>query len=139
MRPRWRVTSLATVMAFISAVGAMNAHAQQTGGEITVDPVGTFDRQGQATISGTYVCEETEDFAFISGNLTQPVGRLTPVRGEFFAEATCTGDVGDWTATVQGAGLFRGGGAVASASLMVCAGEVCVGIAETTEDVRLRG
>jgi hypothetical protein len=140
MRPLWRVTSVVTAMAIVGVGGASHISAQQTGGDITVDPTGTFDQQGLATISGTYQCDETEAFTFISGNLVQPVGRLTPVRGEFFAEATCTGELEEWTATVQGAGKFRGGRATASASLMVCPeGEPCVGIAETTEDVRLRG
>ena len=67
MRPRWRVTSLATTLAIVSMLGANGASAQQTGGEITVDPTGTFNRQGLATISGSYVCEPTEDFTFISG------------------------------------------------------------------------
>jgi hypothetical protein len=140
MQPVWRAASVVTAFVIVSATGASRVSAQLPGGEITVDPSGTFNRQGLATISGTYRCDETEDFAFISGNLVQPVGRLAPVRGEFVAEATCTGEFEEWTATVQGAGQFRGGRATASASLMVCPdGEPCVGIAETTEDVRLRG
>ena len=84
--------------------------------------------------------DDEEAFGFIEGNLTQPVGRLAPVRGNFIvAETPCTGETETWTATVQGAGKYRGGGAVASASLVVCPeGSACVSIAETTEDVRLR-
>ena len=76
MRPRWKVTSLATAMVIVAALGATSASAQQPGGEITVDPAGTFNRQGRATISGTYQCEPTDASTFIIGNLTQAVGRL---------------------------------------------------------------
>ena len=76
MRPQWKVTSLATAMVIVAALGATSASAQQPGGEITVDPAGTFNRQGQATISGTYQCEPTDASTFIIGNLTQAVGRL---------------------------------------------------------------
>jgi hypothetical protein len=138
MRPRWKVTSLATAMVIVAALGATSASAQQPGGEITVDPTGTFNRQGQATISGTYQCEPTDASTFIIGNLTQAVGRLAPVRGEFIvAEAPCTGEVEQWSATVQGGGQFRGGRAIASAA--VCLTVPCVPIAETTENVSLRG
>ena len=127
-------------VSIVAAVCNSGASAQQAGGAISVDPAGSFNRQGQATISGTYSCDDEDAFAFIEGNLVQPVGRLAPVRGDFIvAETPCTGETEQWTATVQGAGQFRGGGAVASASLVVCPeGSVCVSIAETTEDVRLR-
>jgi len=88
-------------------------------------------------ISGTYSCDEGSGFAFISGNLVQPVGRLAPVRGELITEAVCTGEIETWSGLVQGAGKYRGGRAVASVSLMVCPDETCGSIAETTEDVRL--
>ena len=139
MRPMWRVTGVAVAMAIVAAGGAAPASAQVPAGIITVDPLGTFDQQGLATISGTYQCEETEAFTSITGNLVQPVGRLAPVRGDFVvADAPCTGEVEVWTATVQGAGQFRGGRATASAAVVACA-EQCVVIAETTESVRLTG
>jgi Family of unknown function (DUF6299) len=121
----------------IVGFGGPPAEAQVPAGTISVDDTGQFLRDGQATISGSYSCEEGSGFAFITGNLVQPVGRLAPVRGEFITEAVCTGETESWTAVVQGAGKYKGGRAVASASLMVCP-DTCVSVAETTEDVRLR-
>jgi hypothetical protein len=132
--PRW-----SGVLAAIAIVGLGSPPlaAQVSGGTITVDDQGQFLPSGQAMISGTYSCEEGSGFAFITGNLVQPVGRLAPVRGEFVTEAVCTGEIETWSASVQGAGKYRGGRAVASASLAVCPDETCVSIAETNEDVRL--
>jgi len=121
----------------IVGVGARSVTAQVPAGTITVDDLGQFRPDGQAMISGTYSCEEGSGFAFISGNLVQPVGRLAPIRGEFITEAVCTGETETWSASVQGAGKYRGGRAVASVSLMDCPDETCGSIAETTEDVRL--
>jgi len=120
----------------IVGLGAPSVAAQVPAGTITVDDLGQFRSDGQATISGTYSCEEG-GFAFISGNLVQAVGRLAPIRGEFITEAVCTGETETWSGLVQGAGKYRGGRAVASVSLMVCPDQTCVSIAETTEDVRL--
>jgi hypothetical protein len=122
----------------IGCFGSGSAVAQVPGGTITVDAEGQFLPNGQATISGSYSCAEELGSAFITGNLVQPVGRLTPVRGDFIiADVVCTGETETWSATVSGAGRFRGGRAVASASLMVCPEGPCISIAETTEDVRL--
>ena len=122
----------------IVGFGGPSAEAQVPAGTISVDDTGQFLPSGQATISGSYSCEEGSEFAFITGNLVQPVGRLAPVRGEFITEAVCTGHTESWTAVVQGAGKYKGGRAIASASLMVCPDTACVSVAETTEDVRLR-
>ncbi len=122
----------------IVGFGGPPAEAQVPAGTISVDETGQFLPNGQATISGSYSCEEGSGFAFITGNLVQPVGRLAPVRGEFIIEAVCTGEPESWTAVVQGAGKYKGGRAIASASLMVCPDITCVSVAETTEDVRLR-
>jgi hypothetical protein len=134
------VTRLAATAAAILLVGfgAQLAEAQVPAGTISVDDTGRFLPDGRATISGSYLCEEGSGFAFITGNLVQPVGRLAPVRGEFITEAVCTGEPESWTAVVEGAGKYKGGRAVASASLMVCPDSTCVSAAETTEDVRLR-
>ena len=121
----------------LMGLGAPLVAAQVPAGTIAVDDLGNFRRDGQAMISGTYSCQDESGFAFITGNLVQPVGRLAPIRGEFITEAVCTGETETWSASVQGAGKYRGGRAVASVSLMVCPDETCVSIAETTEDVRL--
>ena len=102
----------------IVGFGGPPAEAQVPAGTISVDETGQFLPNGQATISGSYSCEEGSGFAFITGNLVQPVGRLAPVRGEFIIEAVCTGEPESWTAVVQGAGKYKGGRAIASASLV---------------------
>ena len=137
MRALGRVAGLLAAVLVIG-LGAPAAVAQVPGGTISVDDVGRFLPDGQAMISGTYSCPEGSGFAFITGNLVQPVGRLAPVRGEFITEAVCTGQTETWSALVRGAGQYRGGRAVASASLMVCPDGTCTSIAETTEEVRLR-
>ena len=83
------VTRLATGVGamLIVGFGAPPAEAQVPAGTISVDDTGQFLRDGQATISGSYSCEEGSGFAFITGNLVQPVGRLAPVRGEFITES----------------------------------------------------
>jgi hypothetical protein len=136
MRTLARWSGVLAAMAVVG-LGAPPLAAQVPAGTITVDDQGQFVPSGEATISGTYSCEEGSGFAFITGNLVQPVGRLAPIRGEFITEAVCTGETETWSALVQGAGKYRGGRAVASASLMVCPDETCVSVAETTEDVRL--
>src|SRR5687768_3207717 len=115
----------------IVGFGGSPAAAQVPAGTITVDDLGRFQSDGQAMISGTYACEAGSGFAFISGNLVQPVGRLAPIRGEFTAEAVCTGETETWSGLVQGAGKYRGGRAVASVSVMVCPDQTCGSIAET--------
>src|SRR5215204_2688673 len=90
----------------IVGLGAPSVAAQVPAGTITVDDLGQFRSDGQATISGTYSCEEG-GFAFISGNLVQAVGRLAPIRGEFITEAVCTGETETWSGLVQGAGKYR--------------------------------
>jgi len=132
---RWSGVVAATA---VVGLGAPPLAAQVSGGTITVDDQGRFVPSGQAMISGTYSCEEGSGFAFITGNLVQPVGRLAPIRGDFITEAVCTGETETWSALVQGAGKYRGGRAVASASLVVCPDETCVSVVETTEEVSLR-
>ncbi len=134
VHPRLIAALAATVIVCLGS----SAGAQVPAGNITIDDDGQFLRDGQAIISGSYSCDEGLGFAFIIGNLVQPVGRLAPVRGEFTTEAVCTGETETWSAAVSGAGSFRGGRALASASLMVCPDGTCVSIAETTEEVRLR-
>ena len=129
---------IAAVAATVIVCLGSSAGAQVPAGSITIDDDGQFLRNGQAVISGSYSCEVGLGFAFITGNLVQPVGRLAPVRGEFTTEAVCTGETETWSAAVSGAGRFRGGRAVASASLMVCPDGTCISVAETTEQVRLR-
>ncbi|MGC5018398.1 DUF6299 family protein [Micromonospora sp. DT47] len=129
---------LATIVATVVALGASSGAALAQSAAITVDPVGTFDTS-TATISGTYDCGDATGFAFIEVNLSQRVGRVSTVTGSAFVDITeCSDDTsaGTWTATIPaGNGAFRGGSATASARLVVEG----VGVAETTEPVRLKG
>ena len=53
----------------IVGFGGPPAEAQVPAGTISVDETGQFLPNGQATISGSYSCEEGSGFAFITGNL----------------------------------------------------------------------
>ena len=105
---------------------------------LTVDLNGTFDSQsGSATISGTVTCTGIADFAGISGQVTQTVGRFT-INGFFFTSFTCDGTTQPWTATTQSSsGKFAGGPATVQASAFACNASGC-GQAATTQQVRLR-
>ena len=136
MRTLARWSGMVAAMAVVG-LGAPPLAAQVSGGTITVDDQGQFVPSGQAMISGTYTCEEGSGFAFITGNLVQPVGRLAPIRGDFITEAVCTGET-ETSMRWCREPASTGGRAVASASLMVCPDETCVSVVETTEEVSLR-
>jgi len=106
---------------------------------LTLDPAGTFDStSGSATISGTVTCTGTADFAGLSGNVTQTVGRFT-INGFFFTSFTCDGTTQTWTATTTSSnGKFAGGPATVQAFAFACNVSGC-GQADVTQRVRLRG
>ncbi|MEV6207228.1 hypothetical protein [Kitasatospora sp. NPDC051914] len=110
----------------------------QTGPEVTVASIGTFDAQtGVATLTGTFACGDSSGFATIELVLSQQVGRVSTVSGSSFADIPeCTpGATGTWTALVPSSnGEFRGGQAQASARILVDGST-----AETGAAIRLRG
>jgi hypothetical protein len=83
---------------------------------LTVDPVGSFDSSGNATISGTIMCTGIADFTSF----------------------TCDGTTQTWTATTQqSSGKFAGGQATVQASAVACNVSGC-GSDFVTQQVRLR-
>jgi hypothetical protein len=132
------VIVLTTLVVTATAV-AMSASAvqAQTSPAVTVNPNGSFNRDGSATITGTFDCGNASGDTSIQVNLSQLVGRVSTVFGSAFADVpACTpGLTGTWTATIPPSnGQFKGGQARANAQLVVNG----VGVAETGADVRLR-
>jgi len=109
--------------------------------DVTVAARGTFNAQtGVATLHGTYTCTNA-DFIDIFGDVSQPVGRVSTVRGffEIFDEGTCDGSSHAWTADVSPeSGKFAGGKAITLAFSFACGPFECTdGFTEQT--VRLTG
>lgn len=94
--------------------------------EVSVDPTGRFDaRTGIATISGTVLCSEDAQFAFLEAQLTQRVGRLL-ISGFGSTGLLCDGTVQDWTVEVFGSnGLFKGGKAASLTFSLACGSAFC--------------
>ena len=101
--------------------------------DLTIDPVGFFQKDGDAVVSGTFTCTGEAEFIDMFGQLQQRVGRFS-INGFFglFGEEeppeengepvlTCDGTTQDWTATVDAEnGLFRGGKATVEAEVFAC-------------------
>jgi hypothetical protein len=109
--------------------------------DVTVDPVGHFNRDGSATISGTVTCSgDDAEFAFLDLELTQAVGRFS-ISGFGFIEDefVCDGTAQPWSVEVFASnGKFKGGRAVALTFAVACDAAGCVEVFEETM-VRLRG
>jgi hypothetical protein len=90
---------------------------------VTVNPSGTFDtKSGAATVSGTASCSAGAS-AFLSGSLSQSVGRIATVSGygSPASSIVCDGAPHPWSFVVTPAsGLFRGGHATATVTLFAC-------------------
>lgn len=103
--------------------------------DVTVDPVGTFENSGGATISGTITCDEGA-FAFIDLSASQRVGRFI-VRGVGSTAIECDGTLQTWTIDVfPDTGLFKGGKVEVSVFAYAC-GEFDCGFDEEQVTVRL--
>jgi hypothetical protein len=142
---RWmrRLCTFALTASIATAVTvgevSVTAAQAQAGPSITVDPIDVFNADGSATLTGTFDCGDSEGFAFIEANLSQPVGRVSTVSGSGVGDiAACAPNAsGTWTALmVPSNGKFRGGHAVANARLVV--DDDGMGIAETATPVKLR-
>jgi hypothetical protein len=108
--------------------------------DVTVDPVGTFNASGSATITGTVTCTGQADFTFIQVQLTQRVGRFS-VTGFGFLDFgfVCDGTTQSWSVEVFGSnGLFKGGRA-ASVTIAVACGLIGCGEDFEQTTVMLRG
>jgi hypothetical protein len=105
---------------------------------VTVDPLGTFDKAGNALISGTLSCSGEADFVELFGTADQSVGRFT-IRGFFgtFFEGCPEGPI-PWTAEVTGeTGQFKGGRLSVTVEVFACLFE-CT-FEQVEAEVRLRG
>jgi hypothetical protein len=109
--------------------------------DLTVDPIGRFDRAtGFATIAGTVLCTGDAAYTEIYLQLTQAVGRFTVLgSGDLYPDAfACDGTVHVWNAEVVGiTGQFKGGRAAVEAYAAAC-GEFDCGFDEVQQSIRLR-
>jgi hypothetical protein len=109
--------------------------------DVTVNPTGSFNpKTGSATISGTLQCSgETPNFAFVSVDLRQTVGRFT-INGSGSIDAACTGTPQPWSVEVFpfNATKFSGGKAVSVTFAFACGNFTCGSDYEETT-VRLQG
>jgi hypothetical protein len=108
--------------------------------DLTVNPTGTFNaKTGSATISGTLQCSgETANFAFVSVDLSQSVGRVR-ILGSNSINAACTGTPQPWSVEVFPVnGKFSGGKAV-SVTFAVACGNFSCGQDFEERTVSLRG
>jgi hypothetical protein len=109
--------------------------------EVTVDPTGTANKDGTATLTGTYTCTNG-DFIDVFGDVTQAVGRFA-IHGffEVFDEGTCDGTTHSWTAiVVPDNGKFAGGKAVSVTFADACGPFECSeGFTQQTVKLRRNG
>ncbi|KGN40120.1 DUF6299 family protein [Knoellia aerolata] len=94
--------------------------------EVTVDSTARFDsKTGTAILTGTILCGEDAEFAFLEAQLTQRVGRLL-VRGFGGTDVTCDGTARPWTLEVIGDnGLFKGGKTASVTFAAACGAAFC--------------
>jgi hypothetical protein len=93
--------------------------------ELTVNPKGKVDRQGNALISGTYTCSGG-DFFSLSSSLKQSVGRFA-VLGDGYYDGDCDGSSHPWSAfVVPYNGKFAGGKAASFTYAFSCGVISCV-------------
>jgi hypothetical protein len=77
--------------------------------DVTVDPVGHFNKDGTATITGTVTCSGAADFSFIEVSARQTVGRIF-INGFGSTDFVCDGETHAWSADVfPDNGVFKGG------------------------------
>jgi hypothetical protein len=94
--------------------------------EVTVNSTAQFDsKTGSALLSGTMMCGQDAEFAFLEAQLTQRVGRLL-IRGYGGTEVECDGTFRPWTIEVIGDnGLFKGGKSATATFAAACGGFFC--------------
>jgi Family of unknown function (DUF6299) len=105
---------------------------------LTVNSSGGFDRSGAATVSGTASCG-TGSSAFLSGSLTQHVGRLFTVSGSGSAEdrILCDGTPHPWSfVVIPSSGVFKGGSATAAVTLSAC--NIACDSKQVTQTIQLK-
>jgi hypothetical protein len=124
--------------------GTLRLHVEETAPpptiDLTVKKTGTFVKKtGVATLSGTVTCSGQSDFAFVDGELRQPVGRAIVI-GYFSFEVTCDGVTRKWTNEVLPyyPGTKFGGGNSAAMTYAVACGQFFCSENYQEHAVRLR-
>jgi hypothetical protein len=95
--------------------------------DVTVNPRAQFNvKTGEATLSGTVLCEGEAAFSYIDVQLSQKVGRIATIRGFGFIEVPCDSALHNWAATiVSDSGEFRGGKAASVTFAVACGAFDC--------------
>lgn len=105
---------------------------------MTVDDSGKVDKDGVATISGTYTCEGEAELVELFGTLQQEQKDGTQVRGNFDLVDLKCGGTDRWSAEVTAeSGKFTRGLAATVATTVGCGALGC-NFYDTLEVVRLR-
>jgi Family of unknown function (DUF6299) len=106
---------------------------------MTVNDTGKANRDGTATISGTYTCVGEADLIILQGTLQQQQRDNVQVRGNFDVPELVCGGTFDWSIDVTAeSGKFLKGDAATIALTAGCNAIGC-NTYETLEVVRLRG
>src|SRR5574337_2026753 len=93
------VVALTVVALVFTSVAIVVADPLTLG--LSVDPTGKVSSPtGVVTLTGTVTCDVSPVSVFISGQLTQAVGRKPLLMGFFSAFTVCSGGTGLWSATV---------------------------------------
>jgi hypothetical protein len=107
---------------------------------LTVNPSGTFNsKSGAATVSGTASCAAGAS-GFMSGSLTQNVGRVFTISGSGSPvdPIVCDGTAHPWSFVVTPqSGVFKGGQATASVSFGACNLSTCE-YKQVTQTIQLK-
>jgi hypothetical protein len=95
---------------------------------LTVDPIAHFNsKQGTVTVTGTETCTAQDlQFAQLSVNLSQSVGRIGTITGSGYSDLACDGALHHWSVLVfPNSGKFAGGKATVSADGFACNVTTC--------------
>ncbi|TPG18316.1 DUF6299 family protein [Pedococcus bigeumensis] len=107
---------------------------------VTVNPRGVANKDGSATLSGTYSCSNADDFfSDIEGSLTQQVGRVK-INGSFFVNPIqCDRATHSWSGTAfTDNGVFKGGKGANVTFAFACGTFECA-VGYTEQTVQLSG
>lgn len=110
--------SIAVALVAVAVLaGAAAPSGAQQGVEITIDPVGTFTTEGNATVTVSVACGDAVGAGIIEVSLSQQVGRVSTVRGSGFADVFCSSPdaIAVDVLILPTNGQFRGGRARADA------------------------
>jgi hypothetical protein len=92
--------------------------------DVTIDPLGYFNRTGAATISGTVTCTGDIAISFIEVELTRAVGHFSITGWGEVEGFVCDGTTQSWSLDLLPSnGKFKGGHAVAAAFAAACDAE----------------